>query len=493
MGNISAIHFQKSKDFQVFHNTEERPKYAIGGRLEANRSAMEARELKKQMIVNAIKRYKEFRGQKFQAKAYEWSAVCNIKPDTTMQDLERLAEHFLQKYGYQCYQIAIHRDEGHINDDGQKVINHHAHLEFITLDRETGKNRQRDVRIKELTQIQTEVAQILGMERGVNRRERGEKPVKRIEPRKYALMKELERKNIRELKEQKNKEYKELQDKSAEYIEILEHKNNDFEAKSNTQINNLNNEILTLKEQKRQVEAERKRYKDEHDHIAEEYRKLQALNKQRFTQEQLNAEIARLREEYKQRIQALITENEQLKTTINQQKSKIQALESKITHENKKDDTLLKKENVVQNRAISDNIQPYNHIDYEEILSWSKDFNTEETLKSTARDIAKEQNLDERRVLKGLQIEFTRQQKETQKEINNIRNLQSKISQISQAQQELQELAEKTPEQIMQEMQEREKEKQRAQMMAQVKQYTQKNQTEQHREAKEAQKTYFCR
>ncbi|MBZ7959052.1 mobilization protein, partial [Campylobacter sp. RM9760] len=57
-----------------------------------------------------------------------------MKPNTTLNDLENLANHFQEKYGFQCYQIAIHRDEGHISDDGEKVINHHAHLEFITLD-----------------------------------------------------------------------------------------------------------------------------------------------------------------------------------------------------------------------------------------------------------------------------------------------------------------------------------------------------------------------
>lgn len=56
-----------------------------------------------------------------------------------MNDLKKLAQHFSDKYGFQCYQIVIHRDEGHINDDVEKEINHHAHLEFITLDKETGK------------------------------------------------------------------------------------------------------------------------------------------------------------------------------------------------------------------------------------------------------------------------------------------------------------------------------------------------------------------
>ena len=189
MSKISSINFKKSVDFQVFHNSTVRPNYVIGGELIANRKGYEALKLKEQIIENAKEAYIKNTKQKFQAKSYEWSAVVNIKQDTTMQDLERLAEHFETKYGFQCYQIAIHRDEGHINDDGEKVINHHAHLEFITLDKETGKNMYRRELIspKILRQIQTEVAEILNMERGQDKRISKRE---RVEPRKYAQMKE---------------------------------------------------------------------------------------------------------------------------------------------------------------------------------------------------------------------------------------------------------------------------------------------------------------
>ncbi|EDO7196404.1 mobilization protein, partial [Campylobacter coli] len=99
-----------------------------------------------------------------------------------MNDLQELSKHFQEKYGFQCYQIAIHRDEGHFNEQGEKLINHHAHMEFITLDKETGKNNFRREKItpKVLREIQTEIAEILGMERGEDKRISG---AKRIEPR----------------------------------------------------------------------------------------------------------------------------------------------------------------------------------------------------------------------------------------------------------------------------------------------------------------------
>lgn len=202
MSYLSSINFKKSNDFQVFHNSTVRPTYALGGSLEYTIKGYAAKREKEKIIDEAKQAYTstcKAKNKAFQAKNYEWSAVVNIKPETTMQDLEKLAKHFSDKYKFQCYQIAIHRDEGHINEQGEKVINHHAHLEFITLDKETGKQifKMRDFTPQKMREIQSEVAEILGMTRGQDKRISG---AKRIEPRQYAQMKEQERANTRELK-----------------------------------------------------------------------------------------------------------------------------------------------------------------------------------------------------------------------------------------------------------------------------------------------------
>lgn len=204
MSAISSINFKKSNAIQTRHNDRDLPpNYLISDTgCEVNRTHKEALKLRNEIIKEAINAYNKNKSPKapnFKAKSYEWSAVVNIKQDTTMQDLEKLAEHFEKKYGFQCYQIAIHRDEGHINDDNEKVINHHAHLEFITLDKNTGKNmyRRELINPKILRQIQTEVAEILKMERGQDKRISKRE---RVEPRKYAQMKEQEKKTQKELK-----------------------------------------------------------------------------------------------------------------------------------------------------------------------------------------------------------------------------------------------------------------------------------------------------
>lgn len=194
---------------QTEHNDRTlAPNYLIGGEVECNRNYQEAKILKEQITNEAIKNYTKNTGQKFQAKSYEWSAVVNLKADSTMVELEELAQYLEKHYGYQCYQIAIHRDEGHL-ENGEKVINHHAHLEFITLDKETGRNRQRDVFNNKtaMRRIQTEVAKILQMERGEDKRKSKNE---RVEPRKYAKLREQEKAKINEIRQETQELLQEL-------------------------------------------------------------------------------------------------------------------------------------------------------------------------------------------------------------------------------------------------------------------------------------------
>lgn len=254
MAQISSINFKKSNPIQTQHNDRDLPpSYLIGGKVECNLNHKEALALKNQIIKDAIEAYTKNTKQKFQAKSYEWSAVVNIKPDTTMNDLENLSKHFQEKYGFQCYQIAIHRDEGHINEQGEKIINHHAHMEFVTLDKETGKNNFRREKItpKALRQIQSEVAEILKMERGVDKRKSG---AKRIEPRAYAVLKEKEKREKKQEKFLNKSEYKQIIENfrkeqagkgfTKEFFKDLSELKKNFQEVNETSLSELLNDIL---------------------------------------------------------------------------------------------------------------------------------------------------------------------------------------------------------------------------------------------------------
>ena len=345
MSQISSINFKKSNAIQATHNDRTlAPSYLISDSgCECNRNAEQAKKLKKQIIENAKEAYAtscKARNKAFQAKSYEWSAVVNIKPDTNMQDLERLAEHFEQKYGFQCYQIAIHRDEGHFDDDNNKVINHHAHLEFVTLDKETGKNcfKLRDFPKSKMREIQDEVAKILCMERGQDKRISNRE---RVEPRKYAQIKEQERKNTQKLKQDIKTKDNVIQAKN----QVIQDKDQELE-----------DEKLSKKRLKEQIEAERKAMIEENQrlkeafqdllYIAEDYKKLRALNeKQNITIDELNAEIEQIKKEAREReaqknqeIQALKADKQRFNELLEQdpalKKAYNQALEALKNREN---------------------------------------------------------------------------------------------------------------------------------------------------------------
>lgn len=328
MGQISSINFKKSIPINTEHNDRTlAPNYLIDKEkgAECNRNAEKARELKNQIINEAKETYQNKVKQKFQAKSFEWSAVVNIKPDTTMQDLENLAKHFNDKYGFQCYQIAIHRDEGHKNTKGEIEINQHAHMEFITLDRETGKQnfKMRDFSKQKMREIQTEVAEILQMERGKDKRLTG---TKRIEPRKYAQLKEQEKAAIKETKIKVAKQIKELN---------LELENTKEQLK-----------ILSKKEIKEQFEAFRKENagqglaKEFFQKLSEDKKKL--LAEPTCTQEQLDAYFIELRKSNTTKEKRLFGEKE----VINYEKI-IQEQQQTISDLNAKFD-LLKQQNEIQ-------------------------------------------------------------------------------------------------------------------------------------------------
>lgn len=291
MGQISSINFKKSIPINTEHNDRTlAPNYLIDKEkgAECNHSAEKARELKNQIINEAKETYQNQVKQKFQAKSFEWSAVVNIKPDTTMQDLENLAKHFNDKYGFQCYQIAIHRDEGHKNTKGEIEINQHAHMEFITLDKETGKQnfKMRDFSKQKMREIQTEVAEILQMERGKDKRLTG---ANRIEPRKYAQLKEQEKAAIKETKIKVAKQIKELK--------------TELEAVK-----------LSKKEIKEQFEAFRKENagqglsKEFFKELSDEKKKQ--LQEPSYTQDELKAYFTELLEKHTSKKKGLFSEKE---------------------------------------------------------------------------------------------------------------------------------------------------------------------------------------
>ena len=344
MGQISSINFKKSIPINTEHNDRTlAPNYLIDKEkgAECNHSAEKARELKNQIINEAKETYQNQVKQKFQAKSFEWSAVVNIKPDTTMQDLENLAKHFNDKYGFQCYQIAIHRDEGHKNTQGEIEINQHAHMEFITLDKETGKQnfKMRDFSRQKMREIQTEVAEILQMERGKDKRLTG---AKRIEPRKYAQLKEQEKQNFKELKQTIKEKNKELEAVKLSKKEIKEQ----FEAfrKENIGQGLAKEFFQKLSEDKKKLLAEPTCTQEQLDAYFIELRESNTTKEKRLFGEKEVIDYEKIIQEQQQTISDLNAKNNDLKQIANKT---IEFIDQKVKIDLNAKFDLLKQENEI--------------------------------------------------------------------------------------------------------------------------------------------------
>ena len=117
--------------------------------------------------------------------------VVNIKPTTTMEDLQRFSDACSQRFGFKPIRIDVHLDEGHVTDeepdveDGEKYqlqdgrwvnLNLHAHIIYDWVDHETGKTYKCNE--NDMAEVQTLAAEILGMERGKKKAETGREHLK---------------------------------------------------------------------------------------------------------------------------------------------------------------------------------------------------------------------------------------------------------------------------------------------------------------------------
>lgn len=224
---ISSINFAKSSGGSFAHNdrTEKEPNYLLPEehRLEneCNRSAIEAQKMLENLFETAKENYLKTYGQKFQTKFenVHWEAVINLNEEHTIKDVEKLVMEIEKETGFTAVQISIHRDEGRINEKtGHAIYNLHAHVNFFTLDPETGQqlyrrsisNSDREKIRKEhgipdaekiprhltgvmdkakLSKLQDITAEVLGMERG----ERGSTKVRLGHKQHRAVEKEKEK------------------------------------------------------------------------------------------------------------------------------------------------------------------------------------------------------------------------------------------------------------------------------------------------------------
>lgn len=181
----SSIHISTGANGFFAHNSREEPTSNSIFNDEENycsHSKNEAFEIYRNELKVRSENYTKRTGQKLQKNTItHLSSILNLNKEHTPEDLKKVCEHLEKKFDTKVIQFSIHRDEGHhLNDatdevrkqhallnEDSKIKNYHAHIEFLGLDSQ-GKSIKRNLHKKELIELQTEVAEILGMKRGRN-------------------------------------------------------------------------------------------------------------------------------------------------------------------------------------------------------------------------------------------------------------------------------------------------------------------------------------
>jgi cell division protein FtsL len=305
---ISSIHIEGGASGYFAHNSREQKTTNAIFKDEENYVSCDMKsafETYKSELETRSAAYTERTGQKLQARTKtHLSAIVNLNAEHTEHDIQRICDYLEQTFDTKVIQFAIHRDEGHIADDGiTQKKNYHAHIEFMGIDSQ-GKSLTQKLKKKQLSELQTKTAEILGMERGRNYiAEQAPRP-KRLNTYEFKKVKEQEQEE-RLLQKATKKELKE--------------------------------EIKQLRAELQEQKATRSDYAQ----LEELNRELQKkLKNKDLTQRQLQMELDSVR------IKLLESQEEvlSLKATIDTQKTRIEELEQNLSE-------LEAKKVLVQNRS----------------------------------------------------------------------------------------------------------------------------------------------
>lgn len=338
----SSINFQKASSHSMKHNfREDEPSYLLQEKDREPNEYWRHEKTAEQIFndeVSKIEKGKKGKRPKFENS--HWEAVLNLNGNHTMDEVRKVAEHIEKKFNITCTAIAIHRDEGHYTDNGHAVKNYHAHLNFCTYKDLKQNWRLEKIKPQDLRELQTEIAGILKMERGIDKRE---SKTERLEHREYKqkerekaeLKKELF--NTKEALEQLRKDSKN-QGFTAEYFKELNKAKKELTFKDQEAFNEWKQDLI-----KRHTKKGVFRDKTDTEAIlTEQFDKIEQLNDiiqatEQSKEQELKQEKEKLKQEQERIIQA---EKTQLQTESReyifkrekeiQQENNAQTLKSKI-------------------------------------------------------------------------------------------------------------------------------------------------------------------
>lgn len=175
----SSIHFEKTDaSFAKKHNSRaEEPTYLLPKKFWQGNTFEEIYTSKNLDVMYRwqcrLRKRLHRRGSTPTLKNSLTEAVINLNSTHTLDDVKRVAQAIQEQYNFTPVSYAIHRDEGHMESRNGKtypVYNYHAHVVFFTM--ADGESQRRKLGSKELEEINTLTAKLLGMERGESKTQR---------------------------------------------------------------------------------------------------------------------------------------------------------------------------------------------------------------------------------------------------------------------------------------------------------------------------------
>lgn len=190
-------------------------------------SAKVVRAETNRLYQEAMQKQAGKKGKKTPRERSIHEAIFEIDEKTTMLECQELAKEIEKLTGFQTLQIAIHRDEGHTDEQGNFIPHYHAHAVFFTLDKDTGKQlarQQASLNKANLSKMQDLASKIFDMERGQEFFKNGIESPKRIQNQDdFKRYKDQERELLKEIANKRTeialefeKKEKEIQDKAKE-------------------------------------------------------------------------------------------------------------------------------------------------------------------------------------------------------------------------------------------------------------------------------------
>ncbi len=299
----SSIHIDSGANGYFAHNSRESKTVNAIFDDEKNYCSCtnaEAFDLFKKELAIRSEAYQKRTGQKLQSKTVtHLSAIVNFNKEHTPEDIKKLCDFLEKELDTKVIQFAMHRDEGHIAENGEKIKNYHAHIEFMGLDSQ-GNSIKRTLKKKELINLQSKTAEILGMQRGRNYVAEKAKRPKRLDTYEFKKAKEME-----------------------------------AAAKESKLLKTTFDQLLATKKDLSAAQSEAREYLKELGATREDFAKLDQLNKDlkeqvkenALTIEDLNSKFNSLKYSLEEKFNSLIKEKEHLKSVVELKEVEILDLE----------------------------------------------------------------------------------------------------------------------------------------------------------------------